>query len=113
MTTRIDLSIDVAGIRFPNPVLPAASELVFDGASARQAAETGVGGLVTKTFTTNPAFKIRPRPYQFPLGRFGSAFRHSGSFFSLAAPHVADMKTIIRENVPAIRQVGRGYGGTY
>ena len=110
MTTRIDLSIDVAGIRFPNPVLPAASELVFDGASARQAAETGVGGLVTKTFTTNPAFKIRPRPYQFPLGRFGSAFRHSGSFFSLAAPHVADMKTIIRENVPAIRQVGREYG---
>jgi dihydropyrimidine dehydrogenase (NAD+) subunit PreA len=109
MTSQIDLSVEVAGVRFPNPVLPAASELVFDGASARQAAETGVGGLVTKTFTTDPAFRIRPRPYQFPLGRFGSAFRQSGSFFSLAAPHVADMETILSKNVPAIREVGREY----
>ena len=78
-----DLSVTVAGITFRNPVLPAASELVFDEKSAERLADTGVGGIVTKTFTSSPEFRIRLRPYQFPLGHMDPALKKSGTLFSL------------------------------
>ncbi|MEW6374878.1 MAG: 4Fe-4S dicluster domain-containing protein [Thermodesulfobacteriota bacterium] len=81
------LTVEVAGVTFKNPILPAASELVFNGESARRIAESGVGGIVTKTFTSSPEFRVRLRPYQFPLARFDAAFKKSGSFYSLASPH--------------------------
>jgi dihydroorotate dehydrogenase len=48
----IDLSVEIAGVRFKNPVLPGASELVFDERSALALLRTGVGGIVTKSFTS-------------------------------------------------------------
>jgi dihydroorotate dehydrogenase subfamily 1 len=107
---QIDLTVKVAGITFKNPVLPAASELVFDGSSAKRIAQSGVGGIVTKTFTSSPEFRIRPRPYQFPLARFNTAFRKSGSFYSLASPHVEDMNTVTEKNIPEIAQVCKTKG---
>ncbi len=104
-TPQIDLKVDVAGVMFKNPVLPAASELVFDGPSAKRIAESGVGGIVTKTFTSSPEFRVRLRPYQFPLARFDTAFRKSGSFYSLASPHVEEMDVIIEKNIPEIAHV--------
>ncbi|MBM4340115.1 MAG: hypothetical protein FJ110_11300 [Deltaproteobacteria bacterium] len=101
----VDLKVDVAGVTFKNPVLPAASELVFDGPSAKRIAEVGVGGIVTKTFTTSPEFRIRVRPYQFPLNHFDPAFKRSGSFYSLASPHVPEMNVVMENNVPEIAQV--------
>lgn len=109
-TSAMDLSIKIAGIVFKNPVLPSASELVFDGKSAKMVAEAGVGGIVTKTFTSPPEYRIRLRPYQFPLARFGSAFRRSGSFYSLATPHVEDMDVVIEKNVPEMAQVCKSKG---
>ena len=101
----VNLTIEVAGITFKNPVLPAASELVFDGASAQRVADSGVGGIVTKTFTSSPEFRIRVRPYQFPLSRFDVAFRKSGSFYSLASPHVEEMNVVMEKNIPEIARV--------
>ena len=98
----LDLIVSVAGVTFRSPVLPAASELVFDGESAERVARTGVGGIVTKTFTTSPEFRIRLRPYQFPLGHMDPALKKSGSLFSLASPHVEDMEVVQRKNVPDI-----------
>jgi len=101
----VDLKVDVAGVTFKNPVLPAASELVFDAPSAKRIVEAGVGGVVTKTFTTSPEFRIRVRPYQFPLNHFDPAFKRSGSFYSLASPHVQEMNVVMEKNVPEIAQV--------
>jgi len=106
----MDLSTQVAGIRFKNPILPGASELVFDGESAKRVAEAGVGGIVTKTFTSPPEYRIRFRPYQFPLARFNPALRRAGSFCSLAAPHVEEMDVVIGKNVPDMAQVCREKG---
>jgi dihydropyrimidine dehydrogenase (NAD+) subunit PreA len=102
---QIDLKVKVAGVMFKNPVLPAASELVFDGPSAKKIAESGVGGIVTKTFTSAPEFRVRVRPYQFPLARFDSAFKQSGSFYSLASPHVEEIDVVMEKNIPEIAQV--------
>jgi dihydroorotate dehydrogenase/Pyruvate/2-oxoacid:ferredoxin oxidoreductase delta subunit len=101
----VDLKVDVAGVTFKNPVLPAASELVFDGPSAKKVAEAGVGGIVTKTFTTSPEFRIRVRPYQFPLAHFDPSFKRSGSFYSLASPHVQEINLVMEKNIPETAQV--------
>lgn len=106
----MDLTVEVAGVTFRNPVLPAASELVFDGATAKRIAESGVGGIVTKTFTSSPEFRVRLRPYQFPLARFDTAFRKSGSFYSLASPHVEEMDVVMEKNIPEIAQVCKAKG---
>lgn len=100
-----NLEVRVAGLTFKTPVLCAASELVFDGKSAEKIATSGVGGIVTKTFTSSPEFRIRLRPYQFPLAHFDPALRKSGSLYSLASPHVEDMDVVVRENIPEIVQV--------
>jgi dihydroorotate dehydrogenase/ferredoxin len=105
-----NLTVKVAGITFRSPVLPAASELVFDGESAERVAGTGVGGIVTKTFTTSPEFRIRLRPYQFPLGHVDPSLRKSGSLFSLASPHVEEMEVVQRQNVPDISHVCKKAG---
>jgi len=106
----LDLTVRVAGISFSSPVLPAASELVFDGESAERVAGTGVGGIVTKTFTTSPEFRIRLRPYQFPLTTADPSLKKSGSLFSLASPHVEEMDVVLRKNVPDISQVCKKAG---
>lgn len=107
---RVYLTVKVAGVTFKNPILPAASEMVFNGESARRVAESGVGGMVTKTFTSSPELRVRPRPYQFPLARFDPAFKKSGSFYSLASPHVEDMNVVMEKNIPEIAQVCRAKG---
>lgn len=106
----VDLKIDVAGVIFKNPVLPAASELVFDGPSAKRMAEQEIGGIVTKTFTTSAEFRIRLHPYQFPLIHFDPAFKKSGSFYSLASPHVLEINRVMERNVPEMAQVCREHG---
>jgi dihydroorotate dehydrogenase len=108
--TQIDLRVKIAGTTFKNPLLPAASELVFDGPSAKRIAESGVGGIVTKTFTSSPEYRVRLRPYQFPLARFDTAFRKSGSFYSLASPHVEEMDVVMERNIPEIAQVCKTEG---
>ncbi len=106
----MDLSVEIAGVTFKTPVLPGASELVFDGESAKMVAEAGVGGIVTKTFTSPPDYRIRLRPYQFPLAPFHAAFKGSGSFYSLAAPHVEDMDVVMEKNIPEMAQVCKAKG---
>jgi dihydroorotate dehydrogenase subfamily 1 len=106
----MDLSTKVAGVEFKNPVLPGASELVFNGESAERVAETGVGGIVTKTFTSNPDYRVRLRPYQFPLARFNKALKGAGSFYSLAAPHVEEIDVVMERNIPEMAQVCKEKG---
>lgn len=86
-----DLGTTVAGVRFRSPLLVSSSECTSDPEMVRRLCDGPVGGLVTKTFTSNPAHKIRVRPYQFPLNLLGKGFREGGALYSLAAPHVEDL----------------------
>jgi dihydroorotate dehydrogenase (NAD+) catalytic subunit len=55
-----DLRINLCGIEFINPVMPAAGPPVKDGAMCQAAARGGAGGLVTKTISVRPAEVPRP-----------------------------------------------------
>ena len=50
-----DLRVEIAGLEFPNPILPGAGPLVDNGAKLAAVAAAGAGGLVTRTVTVTPA----------------------------------------------------------
>ncbi len=54
------LSVNICGITFPNPVMPAAGPNSKDGAMCQAAARGGAGGIVTKTISVKPADVPRP-----------------------------------------------------
>jgi len=54
------LSVNICGINFPNPVMPAAGPTTRDGAMCQAAARGGAGGIVTKTISVEPADVPRP-----------------------------------------------------
>jgi dihydroorotate dehydrogenase subfamily 1 len=63
-----DLSVEVAGIRFANPILPAAGPPVRDGRAMIRCAEGGAGGLVSKTISTRAAEPPTPNIAEIPHG---------------------------------------------
>ncbi len=54
------LNVNICGIEFVNPVMPAAGPPVKDGAMCQAAARGGAGGIVTKTISVKPADVPRP-----------------------------------------------------
>ena len=63
-----DLSVEVCGLRFRNPILPAAGPPVRDGAALIACAEGGAGGLVAKTISTRAAEPPTPNMAEIPHG---------------------------------------------
>jgi len=55
-----NLRVNICGLEFRNPILPAAGPPSRDGAALLAAARAGAGGLVTKTISLNPA--VVPHP---------------------------------------------------
>lgn len=54
------LSVNICGLNFLNPVIPAAGPVTKDGATCQAAARGGAGGIVTKTISVRPAEVPRP-----------------------------------------------------
>jgi dihydroorotate dehydrogenase subfamily 1 len=63
-----DLTVEICGLRFRNPVLPAAGPPVRDGAAILACAEGGAGGLVAKTISTRAAEPPTPNMAEIPHG---------------------------------------------
>ncbi len=62
-----NLGIEILGLRFANPVLPAAGPTVWDGKAMLACVAGGAGGLVSKTISTTGA--IVPQPCMAEVGR--------------------------------------------
>jgi dihydroorotate dehydrogenase subfamily 1 len=63
-----DLSVEICGLRFSNPILPAAGPPVRDGAAMLACAEGGAGGLVAKTISVRAAEPPVPNMAEIPHG---------------------------------------------
>lgn len=55
-----NISVNICGIEFSNPIMPAAGPGSKDGAMCQAAAKGGAGGIVTKTISVEPAEVPRP-----------------------------------------------------
>ena len=94
MQTIADMSVKVAGLSFKSPIVVASSECAANLTLLKNWTNRKIGAVVTKTYTSPPEFRMRVRPYQFPLNKFGKAYAQGGCLYSLAAPHVEDSQTV-------------------
>ena len=94
----IDLTVEISGIHFKNPVMNAAGPIGRDGAALRVVAKHGAGGLVAKTVSTTPA-KV-PRPCLATLDR---GMAQSKISMTLNNQHIQMTKTIRQE----LKQMGK------
>ena len=69
----VDLSVEICGLTFPNPILPGASDIILDERGVEKCIEQGIGGIVTKSFTSGP-LRTRARPWHFNYRVFGKGF---------------------------------------
>lgn len=63
-----DLSVEILGMKFRNPVLPAAGPPVWNGDALLRCAEGGAGGLVSKTMSDTAACVPHPNMAQVAGG---------------------------------------------
>ncbi|HLE89203.1 MAG TPA: diguanylate cyclase [Candidatus Limnocylindria bacterium] len=63
-----DLSVEVCGLHFRNPILPAAGPPVRDGAAMLACAAGGAGALVAKTISVQPAQPPEPNMAEIQHG---------------------------------------------
>jgi len=96
-----NLEVEVAGVKFKNPILSGASELAHDVQGVRRLIKGGVGGIVSKTLTSMKSIMARPRPYMFPLKTI-KGFEESGALITYAAPHIEDCDAYIRGEIAAM-----------
>ena len=101
MAKDMDLSIRLAGITFKSPIVVASSECAANLTLIENLVDKKIGAIVTKTYTSPEAFRIRVRPYQFPLHKFGKSYSEGGCLFSLAAPHPEDSQ-VVKKHVSQI-----------
>ncbi len=102
-----DLTTEIKGVKFRNPVLPGSSDIILDVRGVERCLEQGVGGIVTKSFTpTN--FRTRARPYHFNYRIFGKEFDcnfiSKGSVYHLH-PEIVSEK-LMPKIVPLCRNEG-------
>ena len=72
---KVDLSVEIAGVRFKNPVVVGASDLTCDVRGIRQCAEAGAGGIVMKTLSTQAYSRTKTLPFHFSLEHFGKGYQ--------------------------------------
>ena len=78
----VDLSVEIAGVRFKNPIVVASGTPTTSASAMIKCIEAGAGGIVGKTATYDPMHQIQPRP-RFSLIHADDIFRER--FFSLSS----------------------------
>ncbi|MFC1874425.1 4Fe-4S dicluster domain-containing protein, partial [Chloroflexota bacterium] len=102
--SNLDLSVEIGGVIFQNPILPGSSDIILDERGVEKCLEQGIGGIVTKTFGTvtgETAFRIRP--YHFHYRVFGKAFENS--WITRGAGHPMPAKEAAAKLVPGMAKL--------
>ena len=77
----INLTTDVCGIKFKNPIVPAAGDIVTTIDNCKNMVQAGVGGIFTKTYSSLEAPRTRPEEGWDIRGHYG---RDGGKIVSVA-----------------------------
>lgn len=103
--TSVDLGIEIAGVRFANPIFVASGTFGYGSEAARFCDISGIGAIVTKSVSWNP------RPGNFPrrivetpsgmLNSIGLANVGVDAFVSEKLPYLAEFDTKIIANIAA------------
>jgi len=94
----IDLATKMGPITFPNPVLPGSSEIACNTQTVKRCIESGVGGIVTKSYTNVPEMAARARPYNFFYQKFGSGLEYT--WYSVVRADTVLADTAVQKLIP-------------
>ena len=75
MPDDLDLSAEIAGLKFKSPILVSSSVSTSDVSISKDLVHRNIGGIVTTPFHTSSVYRVRVRPYQFPLNAHGKDYR--------------------------------------
>ena len=89
------VEVEVAGLIFKNPVLPAAGPPGWNGAAMRDCAEGGAGAIVSKTVSVEPAVVPTPNMAQI-----------RGGFLNTELWSELPFEQFVERELPAARQAG-------
>jgi dihydropyrimidine dehydrogenase (NAD+) subunit PreA len=103
----IDLSIEIKGIKFKNPILPASSDIILDEKGVEKCIQYGIGGIVTKSFSPT-RFRTRARPYHFNYRIFGKGLE--SNWISKGSVHHLDPAIAAETLVPKMARLCRDAG---
>jgi len=79
----MDLTVNINGITFPNPLIVASGPLTLNPKAIIKCFEHGAGGAVTKTITYDPMQQSQPRPRMHVLNKKDAFSGKFYSFFSI------------------------------
>ncbi|MFC2013349.1 NAD(P)-binding protein [Chloroflexota bacterium] len=104
----IDLSVKIKGVTFRNPITPGSSDISYDDIGVRKSIENGIGGIVTKSFTSHPPLRTRARPYHFNYRIFGKGFY--SNFISRGGFHPMEPERAAETLVPKMAKLCQDAG---
>ncbi|MFQ6078588.1 MAG: dihydroorotate dehydrogenase, partial [Thermodesulfobacteriota bacterium] len=81
-----DLAVDVCGVRFKNPLVIASAPTTDTAENMRRCFEFGAGGIVIKSLSDDPAFRIAARPMFTILHRKSYPYCFSNYSTGFASP---------------------------
>jgi len=108
MRDSIDLSSKIGGLTFRNPITPGSSDIVLDEGGVKKCIDNGIGGIVTKSFTSHPALRTRARPYHFNYRIFGSGYY--SNFISRGGFHAMEPERAAETLVPKMAKLCQDAG---
>ncbi|MEM1546769.1 MAG: 4Fe-4S binding protein [Candidatus Methanomethylicia archaeon] len=79
----VDLTVDINGISYPNPLIVASGPPTLNPNSIIKCFENGAGGAVTKTITFDPMQQIQPKPRMYVLNKKDAFAGKFYSFYSI------------------------------
>ena len=93
----MDLSVEVHGVTFRNPIIPGASDIVLTERCVEKCIEQGIGGILSKSFTSAEP-RTRARPYHFHYKPFGKGFENC--WISRGGAHVLPPEEAAEKIIP-------------
>jgi dihydroorotate dehydrogenase/NAD-dependent dihydropyrimidine dehydrogenase PreA subunit len=101
----VDMSIEVHGVKFANPIMPGASDLVATVSNCRRIIEAGIGGVITKTYTSIEAPRARMHPSFFIL--HGRGFEQAGAFMGFSGNWPEHIDIVLERDIPKFKSMCR------
>lgn len=104
----IDLSVEIAGVKFPSCVMPGAGDITSTLGGCKELIESGVGGITTKTMTTLEKPRSRPRPHTFVV--HGRGYDQVGSVFSITGNWPEHIDVVLKRDIPNLKKLCKESG---
>ncbi|RLF01782.1 MAG: hypothetical protein DRJ59_05300 [Thermoprotei archaeon] len=93
----VDLSVEIAGVRFKNPLIVAAGTPTLSAKHIIRCFKAGAAGAVTKTITYDKMHRLQPKPRMFVLKPHEVLRGGFYSFYSIELMSELDPKTWVNE----------------